>query len=461
MRPARNQQKHVSSSCSGASRSARKSCSPRGSSGPFARWTRTRGPSSRWLRAPCSRSRARSSYDAPRTCEDAATRSPDPDADEPGRADRHDRPDAGRGLRRTSTVAKKTPRPGRTLLIFGLAIVVLYGLAALGEDWKPAARPRPRGRHPDHAVRDRAGRRRHARPSSSRPRHRRRARQRQRCLGGRGLHARATATSSSRSPARTPPDLVDAVKRTAQLRFRLVAGSPQPGTPRPTPSRRRPRRGEPVAKASTLGQGAAEDDQQGQRRRRRQAEAARRSPTPDTPTTAKPPRRPRAVAAPPRSSRRRRPPPRARRSTTRSPWAQNPGVEWLHEVRRSSPARPRARRLAPVADDPDQPLITCDDKGQKFLLSKALIEGTELKSASYGTPQNGVGWAVNLAFKSKARKTFGDVTTAAEPATAAPSRSCSTARSSPTPGSTSRSSTATPRSPATSRSPRRARWPTR
>ena len=34
-------------------------------------------------------------------------------------------------------MAKKTPRPGRTLLIFGLAIVVLYGLAALGGTWKP------------------------------------------------------------------------------------------------------------------------------------------------------------------------------------------------------------------------------------------------------------------------------------------------------------------------------------
>ena len=34
-------------------------------------------------------------------------------------------------------MAKKTPRPGRTLLIFGLAIVVLYGLAALGQTWKP------------------------------------------------------------------------------------------------------------------------------------------------------------------------------------------------------------------------------------------------------------------------------------------------------------------------------------
>jgi preprotein translocase subunit SecD len=64
-----------------------------------------------------------------------------------------------------------------------------------------------------------------------------------------------------------------------------------------------------------------------------------------------------------------------------------------------------------VADDPGQPLITCDDKGQKFLLSKAVIEGTDLKSASYGIPQNGTTYAVNLAFKNKAPEVFGKVST--------------------------------------------------
>ena len=38
-----------------------------------------------------------------------------------------------------------------------------------------------------------------------------------------------------------------------------------------------------------------------------------------------------------------------------------------------------------MADNPEEPLIACNDEGLKFLLSAALIEGTELKSASYGT----------------------------------------------------------------------------
>ncbi len=46
---------------------------------------------------------------------------------------------------------------------------------------------------------------------------------------------------------------------------------------------------------------------------------------------------------------------------------------------------PKGQNVAPVADNPDEPLIACNDEGLKFLLSNALIEGTELKSASYGS----------------------------------------------------------------------------
>ncbi len=65
-----------------------------------------------------------------------------------------------------------------------------------------------------------------------------------------------------------------------------------------------------------------------------------------------------------------------------------------------------------MADKADEPLIACNDEGLKFLLSKAVIEGTELKSASYGIPQNGTTYAVNLGFKSGARETFADTSTA-------------------------------------------------
>ena len=92
-------------------------------------------------------------------------------------------------------------------------------------------------------------------------------------------------------------------------------------------------------------------------------------------------------------------------------WSQNPGAEWLQKFAAFT-CPPKGENAPPVADNSAQPLIACNDEGLKFLLSKSLIEGTELKSASYGTPQNGVGWAVNLGFKSTARKVFGDTTTA-------------------------------------------------
>jgi preprotein translocase subunit SecD len=45
-------------------------------------------------------------------------------------------------------------------------------------------------------------------------------------------------------------------------------------------------------------------------------------------------------------------------------------------------------------------------------MTATVIEGTQLKSASYGIPQNSTSYAVNLAFKSDARKTFADTSTA-------------------------------------------------
>ncbi len=56
---------------------------------------------------------------------------------------------------------------------------------------------------------------------------------------------------------------------------------------------------------------------------------------------------------------------------------------------------------APQLDDPDQPLVACEvgEDGQgvtKYLLSRSVIEGTELDDASAGIPQGEVEWAVSL-----------------------------------------------------------------
>ncbi|MFT4262532.1 MAG: protein translocase subunit SecD [Nocardioides sp.] len=64
-----------------------------------------------------------------------------------------------------------------------------------------------------------------------------------------------------------------------------------------------------------------------------------------------------------------------------------------------------------IKDDPDQPLITCDPDGQvKYLLTPAIIEGTDLTDASYGIPQNEATYAVTLEFNGHGRGIFADAT---------------------------------------------------
>jgi preprotein translocase subunit SecD len=208
-------------------------------------------------------------------------------------------------------------------------------------------------------------------------------------------------------PGKNRTDLVDAVKRTAQLRFRLVAGSPQPGTPASQPSDSGSP--SPSGKSSPSGTATPEKKKTPQVGKAtpnpRPAPFATPGPTPGSTPDPSAPAEPAPTGQQPQVS--------EKGASINDPlaWSQNPGVEWLQKFAAYT-CPPAGQDAPPVADAPDQPIVACDDKGQKFLLSKSLIEGTELKSASYGTPQNGVGWAVNLGFKSSARKVFGDTTTA-------------------------------------------------
>ena len=71
---------------------------------------------------------------------------------------------------------------------------------------------------------------------------------------------------------------------------------------------------------------------------------------------------------------------------------------------------PPAGQAPAVNDDPDKPLVTCDEEGVKYLLSAAVIEGTQLTDASFGIPQNDVQYVVTLDFNGDGRTTFADVT---------------------------------------------------
>ncbi|MGH3366969.1 MAG: protein translocase subunit SecD [Nocardioidaceae bacterium] len=65
-----------------------------------------------------------------------------------------------------------------------------------------------------------------------------------------------------------------------------------------------------------------------------------------------------------------------------------------------------------LVDSPASGLVTCDASGNKYLLSPAIIEGTQLTDASAGVPQNGVQYVVSLEFDNTASDVFAVVTEA-------------------------------------------------
>ncbi|MCW2747113.1 MAG: secD [Nocardioidaceae bacterium] len=72
--------------------------------------------------------------------------------------------------------------------------------------------------------------------------------------------------------------------------------------------------------------------------------------------------------------------------------------------------------ISAVNDVASDPIVTCDTKtGEVLMLSPAVIQGNELKSADFGYTTQDSQWGVNLALKGDGVKTFEDVTTALTP----------------------------------------------
>ncbi len=69
----------------------------------------------------------------------------------------------------------------------------------------------------------------------------------------------------------------------------------------------------------------------------------------------------------------------------------------------------------PVVDDPTKYLVTCgteDDAATKYLLSPAVIEGTDLDQADAQVPPNQVAWIVQLGLGGDGKGVFGDLSQA-------------------------------------------------
>ncbi len=200
-------------------------------------------------------------------------------------------------------------------------------------------------------------------------------------------------------PGKERKDLVNTVKQQAQLRFRLVAASaagqplPEPGASpsgapmSPAPSGAPKATVTPSPKASAQATSEPSSSPAG----RAAALAPKPSPSPK-------PSAPQPSAAPVPTD----------KSSVQAQlaWMRNPDAESLaafQDFTCSSETK--------VDDNPAKPLLTCDKDGNKYLLSPAIIEGTQLDGADYGIPPNDVNYAVTLDFNGKASKTFADVTT--------------------------------------------------
>jgi len=284
-------------------------------------------------------------------------------------------------------------RPGRTVVIFFAGLAIAFGLVALAGSWTPRLGLDLQGGTRISLVASgddvtQESLQEAAAIIDSR-------------VNGSGVSEAEVTTQGERTvvveiPGETRPELEETVKRQAQLRFRVVActtadpsacggagatplapGSQAPGQPAvpgsgaTVPSAPESGSSTPKNRAPFLSTGEQNDGQQGGD----QSEEPSESPSPSE--TAQPSPEGDLVDEP-------------------LQWMNNPdpaSVQAFNEFE----CPPQGQAPA-VEDDPDKPLVTCDDQGMKYLLSASMIEGTNLQSASAGIPDQSVNWAVDLKF---------------------------------------------------------------
>lgn len=296
-------------------------------------------------------------------------------------------------------MAARKPNPGRTLVVFFLVVALSYGFVALAGVWKPKLGLDLQGgtRITLVAKGDVS--------SESLSEARGIIEDR---VNGSGVAEAEVSTQGNKYivveiPGESRRDLVETVKRQAQLRFRVVAAvangtagatstEPDTGTGTGTvpdtgtgiPS------GTPTSQAPKGNNRApyAWADEKGNKKNKTKTPSP--SPT-ESPATEEP--------AP------------AEGDDDPLVWMDNPDAKSLAAFNEFS--CPASGEPANIDDDPDKPLVTCDENGQKMLLSKTLIEGTDLSSANTLPPsQQSVEWGVDLNFNGAGTKEFARISQA-------------------------------------------------
>lgn len=307
-------------------------------------------------------------------------------------------------------------RPGRTLVVFLLGVAILFGLVALAGNWSPSLGLDLRGG--TRITLDANGS-----PDSD-------ALEEARGIiddrvNGSGVAEASVTTQSGQYvvveiPGENRRDLIDVVSRQAQLRFRLVAcsdrdGACAPGAPAGENPLTVPDSGAP---GGAGGAGTPEDPAAPPAGANRPpvgfaqgdetpaddatpsapAETPAGSETPADPeeTTPVDPSDPSAPATPQVEN---YDGPTTGQTQELLAWQNNPDQASIDAF--NAFTCPTDGSAANIVDDPARPIVSCEyDEAtgmtEKFLLSAAVVEGTDLRDATYGTPQQGTGWIVTL-----------------------------------------------------------------
>ena len=305
-------------------------------------------------------------------------------------------------------MARNKARPGRTVTVFFIGLAVCYGLVALIGTWKPALGLDLEGGTQIVLT---------AKGNVSKDNLNEAANIIDSRVNGSGVTEATVNTQSNNQvvvqvPGATNNNLVQTVVRQAQLRFRLVAQVP-PSTTTPLPS-----------SSASPSSGATPPSSPGPSKSKATAKPSGKNRPPallGKDKTAKTPAKSTATSSPSAS-------PSA--GPTTAPGGGNvpdsttkvnytPENQKAYQDALTWQTNPDPQSVAvynaytcpstkPVVDDPTLPLVTCDDQGNKFLLSPALIEGTQIDSASAGAPgstQGQVQWTVNIQLDGKGSAT--------------------------------------------------------
>jgi preprotein translocase subunit SecD len=324
-------------------------------------------------------------------------------------------------------MARKTARPGRTLAVFFLGLAIAFGLVAFAGSWKPelgldlqggtSIRLTPKGNPSAESLNE-------ARKIID-----------QRVNGSGVAEAEVTVQGNHyivvEIPGQSRRDLVDTVKRQAQLRFRVVACSDLNPGPCATSTTSTPQ--DPTQPSADPGSGvtapgtptATPSDTAAPSDSASPSGTANRAPVSYADGTGSP-------TPTPSDSASTEPSDGATPTTTPStaPTPAPPGgddvadpLKWIDAPNQEAIDAynaftcPQDGTPVNVEDDAKKPLVTCEWDSEnkvatKYLLSASMIEGNELDSAAAVIPQSQVNYVVSLDFNGEGTKKFTEISQA-------------------------------------------------